>query len=322
MKNTSSFTTTTEPMLTFHDDRGFEGAINTLLSSDKYKILRKITFPNPAQINLLNITGFNNYSVHNAVYLDTETTGLSHIENEVIQLCLLPFHYAVSPDKNHSFIIGVQAPYVGFQEPSKPITQDIIDLTGITMDMLIGQRLNHPHIENILNWSELVVAHNAAFDRPFTHRISRKFSEKKWACSMNNVNWKALGFESLKLTHLASDLGFYFEPHQADKDCLAGLAILAQISKDGVSYFEKLLNEAIKDSVSIRAEFAPFEVKDILKSRGYKWKDGTDGKVKGWETTVSIDQLESERIWLSEFVYNGIPKFSERRMNAFNRFIE
>ena len=310
-----------EPILKFYDDTGYEKAIDVLKASDSHLVSRKVTFPNPRQVNITNQSGYENYNIHRGVYLDTETTGVSHSDDEVIQICMLPFLYAKDPASERSMIIGVYPPYVGFQEPSEPLTQEIIDLTGITMDVLEGQSLDIEAIETILEKTEFVIAHNAAFDRPFTHGISVKFSEKKWACSMSNVPWRELGFESLKLTHLASDLGFFFEPHQADKDCLAGLAILAQVDGTGESYFQRMMNAAEKDSITIRAEYAPFDAKDILKKRGYGWKDGSDGSVKGWETVIALDNADEERTWLSKEVYKGKPKFSEKTENATTRFI-
>jgi DNA polymerase-3 subunit epsilon len=310
-----------KPLLKFYSDNGFEKAIDALDASENHLILRKVVFPNPSQINILNHSGYEDYSIHRGVYLDTETTGISHSDSEVIQICLLPFIYARSPDLSHTFIIGVYPPYVGFQEPSTPLTQEIIDLTGITMDMLVGQSIDIPQIEDILEKTEFVIAHTAQFDRPFTHGISPKFSQKKWACSLSNVPWREFGFESLKLTHLAADLGFYFEPHQADKDCLAGLAILAQVNaKTKESYFQKMIENAEKDSITIRAQYAPFEAKDVLKQRGYGWKDGSDGVIKGWETVVSVDEAEEEKQWLSDEVYKGAPKFTEKREDAVTRF--
>ncbi|MFT4636157.1 MAG: DNA polymerase-3 subunit epsilon [Arenicella sp.] len=306
-----------EPILKFYDDDGYGEALTFLKTSDNHTILRKINFPNPSQVSISNQR---DCTIYRGVYLDTETTGLSHKDSEVIQICMLPFIYAHNSLTNDYTIIGVYPPYVGFKEPSGLLSQEIIDLTGITMDMLKGQKLDIIRIDAILEKADFVIAHNADFDRPFTHDISAKFTETKWACSMSNVPWRELGFESLKLTHLAADLGFYFAAHQADKDCLAGLAILAQVDESGESYFQKMIKIAEKDSITIRAEYAPFETKDILKQRGYSWKDGSDGDGKGWEIVIAIDNAENERVWLTAEVYKGKPKFSEKSKNAITRF--
>jgi DNA polymerase-3 subunit epsilon len=88
----------------------------------------------------------------------------------------------------------------------------------------------------------------------------------------------------------------------------------------GESFFQKMITAAGKDSMTIRAEHAPFEEKDILKRRGYGWRDGNDGRVKGREIVVSIDKADEEKSWLSTEVYKGIPKFSKKTEDALTRF--
>ena len=75
-----------------------------------------------------------------------------------------------------------------------------------------------------------------------------------------------------------------------------------------------------RPAISTRAEYAPFEAKDILKNRGYSWKDGSDGGVQGWEAEIPIGKAEDERAWLVAEVYNGKPKYSEKSKNSITRF--
>lgn len=309
-----------EPLLKFYDDSGFEAQISELLESDNHKVMRRILFPKISQVDITKLAEYAGYSVHRGIYLDTETTGLSHDEDEVIQLCMLPFIYGKNPNSAHVVIFGVYQPYIGFQEPSKPLSQLVIDLTGITMDMLMGQSLDLEKIENYLDKSEIIIAHNSAFDRPFTHAISQKFAEKNWACSFADVKWQDQGFGSRKLGHLAADFDFYFDAHQADKDCYAGLAILLQANEDGISYFQQLIENSQKDSVTLRAQHAPFDKKDILKERGYHWQDGSDGITKGWQIVVSEDEADDEKTWLTDNIYNGDANYYEKTENALTRY--
>lgn len=309
-----------QPFLTFYDDTGFEAQISALEKSENHKILRRIIFPKTSQVDIRKLAEYADYSLHRGIYLDTETTGLFYAEDEVIQLCMLPFIYAKSPTTSDAIIFGVYKPYIGFQEPSKPLSQLVIDLTGITMDMLVGQSLNMEIIESYLDKSEIVIAHNAAFDRPFTHAISDKFASKNWACSLADIKWNDQGFESRKLGHLAADFGFYFDAHQADKDCYAGLAILLQINPDGVSYFQQMMTNSQKDSVTLRAQHAAFDKKDTLKDRGYKWKDGSDGIMKGWEIVVLEDEADEEKAWLTETIYHGDANYYEKTETALTRY--
>lgn len=53
----------------------------------------------------------------------------------------------------------------------------------------------------------IVIAHNAAFDRPFCERIWPIFAAKPWACSLREVGWKAEGFEGTKLRDIAAGHG-------------------------------------------------------------------------------------------------------------------
>lgn len=309
-----------EPLLKFYDDTGFEAQINALSKSDNHKIMRRITFPKTSQIDITKQPNYKDYTIHRGIYLDTETTGLLHDEDEVIQLCMLPFIYAKNPNSCHTVIFGVYEPYIAFQEPSQPLKPIITDITGITMEMLVGQSLDIEKIQNYLEKSEIIIAHNAAFDRPFTHAISSKFVEKNWACSFADIKWQEQGFESRKLGHLAADFGYYFDAHQADKDCYAGLAILLETNDEGISYFQQLIENSQMDSITLRAQGAAFDKKDVLKERGYIWKDGSDGISKGWEITVSEIESEEEKTWLTVNIYNGIPSYLEEIKCARTRY--
>jgi DNA polymerase-3 subunit epsilon len=43
---------------------------------------------------------------------------------------------------------------------------------------------------------------------------------------------------------------------------------------------------------------APFEAKDLLRMRGYRFNNGTNGKPKAWHITVMAEELDAELAFL------------------------
>ena len=65
---------------------------------------------------------------------------------------------------------------------------------------------------------------------------------------------------------------------------------------------------------------ASFDAKDLLKSRGYTWNPGDDGRPRAWFIDVDEQVLKEERAFLCERIYGGDPRFQETRIDYSNRF--
>ena len=79
-------------------------------------------------------------------------------------------------------------------------------------------------------WAEaanLIIAHNASFDRRFLERRFPGFIDKPWACSAGQVPWAEEGLGSRKLDYLLSRFGFFYDGHRAMADCHAVLHLLS-----------------------------------------------------------------------------------------------
>lgn len=248
------------------------------------------------------------------IILDTETTGLDHRKCEIIEIGLIAFTF----DENGR-IGDITGTYGGLQQPSAPVPADVIRLTGITDEMLAGQTIDRQAVEALLEPADLVIAHNAGFDRPFCEGFSPLFARKAWACSNNEVDWQQRGFEGTKLGYLIGQSGYFHEGHRALDDCFALLEVLD--SKGEQAAFAELYEASKRSKVRIFAENSPFEMKDHLKARGYRWSDGSDGRPKSWWTEISEDALESELHYLRSEVYrwrDADPPVI--RLTAFDRF--
>ena len=149
----------------------------------------------------------------------------------------------------------------------------------------------------------MVIAHNAKFDRAFCERLDEGFRHKAWACSVAEVPWREIGFEGAKLGYLVNGCGWFHNGHRAVDDCHALLEVLAH-EPGGGSAFVHLLRSSARTRVRVWAEWAPFDMKDVLKGRGYRWFGGGDGQPKAWWTEVDEDDLAAELRFLET---GGVP---------------
>ncbi|NRQ17366.1 3'-5' exonuclease [Ensifer sesbaniae] len=251
------------------------------------------------------------------VILDTETTGLNHRKDEIIEIGAI----ALTFDEvgNIGDVTGV---YGGLQQPSVPIPPEVTRLTGITDAMVIDQMIDIQALRAMVEPADLIVAHNAGFDRPFCEAFSPIFADKAWACSVSEIDWASRGFEGTKLGYLIGQAGYFHDGHRAVDDCFALLEVLAK-GEDGASRtpFTELYEASQRSRVRVFAQNSPFDMKDHLKARGYRWSDGSDGRPKSWWIEIGEDALEGELRYLREDIYRwdeADPPI--KYLTAFDRF--
>lgn len=251
-----------------------------------------------------------------AIYLDCETTGFSSETDKIIELAMILFEYG--SDGRIYRIVDVIDQY---QDPGFPIPGEITRITGITDDMVRGQSIDTNQVAAMLDQAVLIIAHNAQFDRPFSEKLLSKFEDKCWACSMKDIPWAEEEIESAKLEYLAYKFGVFYEGHRADIDCYAGIYVLNQtLPKSGRSALKVLLENAARPRFEIRAVGSPFDTKDALKARGYRWLDIAGGQ-KCWVKTVTDDSLPEEEGFLAAEVYgNSKPRQVVKKVTPYIRF--
>jgi DNA polymerase-3 subunit epsilon len=72
--------------------------------------------------------------------------------------------------------------------------------------------------------------------------------------------------------------------------------------------------------VRIWAENAPFDLKDVLKKRGYRWNDGSDGLPRAWHIDVDQDDHAQEVGYLRREIYQREVDLRCRTLTAKERF--
>lgn len=281
-------TTTPTPAM---DDNDLEALARRLEAQGDYRVQRRLK-------PLLDWPGTATGPVTKVLVLDTETTGLDQNRESVIELALL----RVDIDNATGLPVGAVQVYDGLEDPGKPIPSEVVALTGLHDADVRGQKLDEARVAELLDGVDLVIAHNAGFDRPFVEGRFPQFAHVNWACSFADIDWKALGQGSAKLESLAQFHGWFYDAHRAEMDCHALLAVLAKPLPDGShTGLAHLVAAAGRSSYALQATNAPFDAKDKLKARGYRWH----AELRVWHTRLKSDaDLNAECAWLKEHVYS------------------
>jgi len=280
-----------------------------LSKSDDYRVLRRLT-----QRPMYTPTA--GQTIKTGVLLDVETTGLDQRNDEIIELGMVKFDYF--PD---SHIAGVRDVFTGFNEPTVPISAEITALTGITDEMVAGHRIDEGAVEGFVADAVIVIAHNAGFDRKFAERYWSLFEAMAWGCSATEVEWRKHGFEGSRLGYLLNGAGLFHQAHRAVDDCHALLEILSlDLPTTRTPALAALLAQARQKTIRVWAEQSPFDLKDVLKRRGYRWSDGSDGRPRSWYVDVQATGLDDELAFLRTEIYLQPVEPRYQTLTAFDRF--
>ena len=244
-------------------------------------------------------------------FLDLETTGLDKKEDKIIEIAIK----CIEITKENGQDIAIIDSYESLQDPGCPIPESSTQINGITDEMVQGKSIDWEYVESILNKSQLIIAHNAQFDRSFMDLTLSLSKNKIWACSINDIDWDKRGFKSFKQELLCIWHGFYYDSHRAMIDIDALIHLLTHSSYVENKPIVELIQNAKKPICRVEATFAKFKYKNLLKKRQYRWYNADSGNKNDnvWYKLIQHSDIESEREWLTQNIYNG---------NFQGRFIE
>lgn len=292
-----------------------EVAIASLHSTGDYLVLRRLNLsrdsrlarkvPDRAQV---------------ALCLDTETTGLNHKQDKVIELGIVAFEF----DPVTGEIFRISDRYSGFEDPGCPIPEEVREITGISDEMVRGQSFDDAAVNALAQKAHLVIAHNAAFDRKFVETRFPAFTEVPWACTVAQIDWSAERISSRTLEYLLFKTGsLTINAHRALDDAEGVLGLLMErLPVSGAPIFRTLLSRALEITSRLYAVSAPFDKKDILKDRGYRWNDGSQGGSKAWWRDVPASAEPEELAYLAREIYprGNTSSVQIMRCDAYARF--
>ena len=240
------------------------------------------------------------YHNDNAVkvcFLDLETTGLNKDTCKIIEFA----GKVTAIDKSNGALLGIVDEYESFNDPEESIEPEITRITGITDDIVAGHSIDWESVSRVLNQADIIVAHNASFDRSFMDRYLPLSQDKVWVCSVSDINWPERGFGARGQEILCIWHGFYYESHRAMSDVDALIHLVTHEAKESDNAVLELIANAAKPTYKIAALNSPFQTKDILRSRRYRW----DPQNRYWWKNLVLDEIDTEKEWMADNIYNG-----------------
>lgn len=263
-------------------------------------------------------TGFGDPDVplRTAAVVDVETTGLDPATEKVIELAVRRFRYDPG-----GHIVEIGRSWCWREDPGMALPEDIVRITGITDQDLIGRRIDDRIAIDVISSADVVIAHNAAFDRPMIERRLTGLPTMQWACSCHEIDWSAAGFEGRSLGWLCAQAGWFYEAHRAEGDVDALIQLLRHERTDGRPLLYELDGSSSRDSFLVEAVGSAFHTKDALRMRGYRW----EAKQQVWWREVFDRDLVNEEAWLANEIYavgKGARTMGPRitRRDAYSRY--
>ncbi len=219
-------------------------------------------------------------NIEKVLILDTETTGLDENRDEVIEIGCILFHVSSrSVLSQTSFLFPVKT------NGAEYINGISAEVTNIDQPWQDG--LNF--FLKLVDYSDLIVAHNVEFDRKWFGKGRLPKLEKNWICSLEDINWSFK--KALKTRPSVTDLALSFSIpvwnlHRALSDCF----YISEVFKK-CDNLEELLVKATEPRFLYKA-LVSYEERNLAKNAGFRWNTPVEGAWSKKLTAEEADNLE------------------------------
>lgn len=197
------------------------------------------------------------------IAIDVETTGTDKTKDEIIEVGLRIFYFSPVTGK----ILGLGEFMSSLNEPQKNLDPTITKITGISNSSLKNQRVDWKKVTELINSANLIVAHNAKFDRGFIDKYCKYNTKPVWSCTMTQVDWVQHNLPTSNLVLLGAFHGYFTDAHRALVDAELVIKILSINPK----YMLELYQGAHAIRSLIEVSNTQYEQRTLLTKIGFRW---------------------------------------------------
>ena len=204
-------------------------------------------------------------TVRTLLIIDTETTGLDPQLDHCLEVGVILFDV---PSRQvlaqHSFLLPVEA----------NAAEAINRIPAAATNLPQPWRPALSYLQSLLDAADVLVAHNAAFDRQWFGRGHLPATDKPWLCSMEEMRWPAERL--LRSRPSVRDLALAYEipvwaSHRALTDCI----YLAEVFRR-CDELEQLVLRGLEPRQLMRAQVS-YDDRHLARDAGFRWNEPVKG---------------------------------------------
>ena len=204
-------------------------------------------------------------TVRTLLIIDTETTGLDPQLDHCLEVGVILFDV---PSRQvlaqHSFLLPVEA----------NAAEAINRIPAAATNLPQPWRPALSYLQSLLDAADVLVAHNAAFDRQWFGRGHLPATDKPWLCSMEEMSWPAERL--LRSRPSVRDLALAYEipvwaAHRALTDCI----YLAEVFRR-CDELEQLVERGLEPRQLMRAQVS-YDDRHLARDAGFRWNEPVKG---------------------------------------------
>jgi DNA polymerase-3 subunit epsilon len=209
--------------------------------------------------------------------IDTETTGLDPETQHCVEVGAILFDVqSRAVLAQQSFLLPAET------NAAEPINRIPAAVTRLPQPWKEGLRW----FQNLLDAADVLVAHNAAFDRQWFGRGELPAVTQPWLCSMDDMRWPA--DRQLRSRPSVRDLALAYgvpvwAAHRALTDCIYLAEVFARCED-----LEQQLLQGLEPRQLVRAKVS-YDDRQLARDAGFRWNDPIKG---AWARRMSEREIQ------------------------------